>query len=397
MEHNIQNKERLFWLTGSYFKRREIIRDIKENISDYVLHVYGEEVSGSYIEEQIMENSLFSVNKIVILNSIPRFSNNTTSDNKKIIQMFSNAPSNCFIIMNGISSSERPSLYKLFSSMGKTIEAPLYLSRKEAITWVSDRFDQNNKKVNSSMFSYVVDSAGAEENGKGVDVDRLFLCLQKILMFAGKNSKISNDDIFSICQKHSNFFAWGNSGIQETDSLFGALDNKSFLDASLVIKRLVAKEGAMAAAQQIIPLLSWRYRLIFLAKEANHKKNITNVSDYIQNSFIKFQKEDIAFYVKYTPEKNKDGEDVPYYTQGAINGVVRGFYNKLPTMNLYNRENLYKIMRCIYEVASKIRTNKISDIEILVLLDHIILTITSFGSFSEEEYRLFRRLTDERA
>jgi len=382
---------KLFWLSGSYYKRKETIADIKSAIGSFQLHMYDEKFSGDYIESQILETGLFCDNKLVVLKDLPSYGGTTTTDNKKLIDLFGKIPDNVFVIIDGVPSTERPALYKAVKDLGKVLDFTLYLNRKEALNWMASRVREKGKLIDFSVVEYIVDAIGVEENSKGIDVDRLYVSLKKVLSFIGKRDEILMEDAIKSADKYDRFAMWGNSGSPEGKSLFEALDNKNLKQCYICVKNACEKDYVSSVAQKLFSVLLWRYRMLFFAKEASFGKNKADVAGYLQQSIVKFKKEDIGNFQRYTKEQNDKGEAVPTYSVGAINAATKGFYGKQPSISLYTREQLYRIMRCIGESFSKLRSNDITDPEIMSLFDSLFFTIIDVG-IVEEDLASYRKL-----
>lgn len=376
----------IFWLSGSYYKRKELLDEIKSVIGSFSLFIYDENTSAEYVESQMHSGDLFSENKLFILQGFPSFGGNSTSDNKKLVELLKNISGNCYVVFDGISPTVRPALYKEVKKIGKVVECPHFLKRKEAVNWIANRVRELEKDIDPKSIEYILDRVGADANKKGIDVDKLYVSLKKIIQFIGKKSKeIKPEDVLAVLDEDKSFFLWNVEGLSEGKSLFEALDNKDLKQCYICVKNASIKKDLAYVAQEIFSVLMWRYRMLFFAKEASFGKEKNNIVEYIQNSLFKFEKDGTGNFQNYKQEK-KDGVAVPVYSSGILGVAVKGFYGKSPLINYYSRENLYKILKCIGECFSKLRTEKISDQEIMLLFDSIFMTIIDIGLSSEELY-----------
>jgi len=143
-------KVNTFWLSGSYYMRRHRMADIKKAIGEYNLCVFRDTDGGGYVESKITEVDLFGQTKLVVLKGFPVFAKTSATNNKKTIKMLQNVPDHCYVVIDGISPTSKPSIYKAFQKFGKVINFPQYLDRRDAMEWVANRFTVRDKNIRNT-------------------------------------------------------------------------------------------------------------------------------------------------------------------------------------------------------------------------------------------------------
>lgn len=368
--------------------RKSIIRNIHDALGEYSLTVCEEDSSGQYIESQITECSLFSDTKLVILRSLPSFGATTTTDNKKLLELFKNIPEGCFIVIDGVPKSARPSLYKKVETFGKVVDFPQYLSRDKALQWTADRFTENLKEIGRKDLELIVDSIGEEDYRKsGIDVDKLYVCVKKICDYLGKTSKVTYEDILKSADKYNRFFVM---------TLFDAFDNRD-LKKCISIIEMAKKSGDLTdITTQTLFMFLWRFKMLWFVKEslAAGKREDEIIKDMQENVFklVKSPESEAGEASVYEIDKDASGKNKPEYNYNALKGAISGFYGHAPAAQKYSREEIFKILHCVNECLIRTRYD-INDLELTLLLDSLMLTAIP-SSLSQGDLDAMREIPD---
>jgi len=368
----------IFWLTGSYYMRRKIIESIQNSINNFSFSVYDETTNCDFLESQITETSLFEDKKIIILRGFPEFSKTSATNNKKIIDLFEKCPESCFIIIDNVSTAKK-TIYSVIQKLGKIYDFPQYLKRNDAINWLSNRFSEKNKQIESSDLQLIVESIGSDSNG--IDVDKLWICKEKICDYVGGHSKITRDDIIQSADKYNNFIIW---------SLFDAMDERDFNKCLSIVNSACQSDKIDNIVNQIFTVVLWRYRMLWFAKESLAKnKTSKNIIEDVQNNLNKLCRKGNNDQTYFELEI-KDGLIKPSYSYSVLNNAINGFYGKPSTTSRYKRNEIYRIIKCAEECLLIIRYGA-SDFEMLTLLDNLFMTLIP-NNITYEELDSYRRL-----
>jgi hypothetical protein len=353
----------LFWLSGSYYMRRHRMADIKKSIGEHILCIFRDTDDGGYVGSKITEVDLFGEKKLVILKGFPVFAKTSATNNKKIINMLQNVPENCFVVIDGISQTGKPTIYKAFQKFGKVINFPKYLDRRDAMEWVADRLDKKNKDIKQKDIAFIVDSIGSET--KGIDVDKLFVCVKKICDFLGDEEEITREDVIRVADKYNRFVVWG---------LFDAIDDKNFDQCVFILDSACRTDKLSSVAEHIFSLVLWRYRMLWFLKEGEALKMSNDTIKNDIKMIYKIAKSGSGLNSMLSIEVDDSGNKKQAYSSNAVKSALDGFYDKKPTINFYKRKDIFRIIKSAEESLMKIRYGA-SQAEIRLLLDIFLFCI----------------------
>jgi hypothetical protein len=149
--------------------------------------------------------------------------------------------------------------------------------------------------------------------------------------------------------------------------IFDAIDAKNFEQCEEQFAKFVENEGNMQrAVDKLYSMSIPRYRLLFFLKEGLAKKIPKDA----------LAREAMALQKSAKNEKTGEEERVPAYSEFAINGALYGAYGREPTVELYTRKSLARIMDCLLEGMSEVRTRG-NDPSVLILADVLFLAACS--------------------
>ncbi len=348
----------IFWLSGSYYARRQTVADIKSAVGEHEFFVYDENTTLEHVLNQTTGSPLFSSKKIVVLNGFPI--NEGKNKSKNLASLIYNISPNCYLIFNNISTTGLSKFYEEVKKIGKVIEFPQFLDRKKAANWLFARFRENGKKIEGEEVELILNGMVFVPK-KGVDIDRLYICVKKICDFCGKKEKIERSDITKSSDKYNNFIIW---------DLMDFIDKKD-LNACFRNILLASKtEGLKEISIQVLNVMGWRLKMLLLIKELQAKKNNdSQIMAYLQNNIHKLTKSD-----GYKLEKDENQKPKALYSAGIITGALKGFYEKEASIKHYTRRELYRGLACLSECISDSRNN-IDEVEIGLLVDVLLLTM----------------------
>lgn len=349
----MNNNAKICWLSGSFFNRKKILEKIKESIINPDIYVFDEH-SAEEISDQILGNTLFSNNRIVILKDIPNFSANSTKSNEKWINIFDNIPDDCIVVVNGVESKSKQKIYAHIQKIGKIFDFPQYLEYRDATSYCREEFEKLGKLVEDSDLEYIVNNIGLEY-GKGYDIDKIISETLKIVSYIGNRKKnIEHVDIEKCVTKNSNFIIWEMLDIIET---------KNYYKCQKILKNSCEVLGIREAINSIIPMLNRKFRLLLMIKEQlikgiNKKEIINNIK-----KIHKFKEENNIF----SPEKDKDEMEKFIFSDYEINKAIN-------TSDKYNRTEIFKSSEILKDCYLKLRYIYEEE-ELLILIDNFLLYI----------------------
>jgi len=178
----------------------------------------------------------------------------------------------------------------------------------------------------------LIDTCGYDQSVKGLGADQLRIFVNKIATYIGNRRKaVTMDDIVINAVNTEEFVQW---------RIFDAIDAKSFEQCEEQFAKFVENEGNMQrAVDKLYSMSIPRYRLLFFLKEGLAKKIPKDA----------LAREAMALQKSAKNEKTGEEERVPAYSEFAVNGALYGAYGREPTVELYTRKSLARIMDCLLE------------------------------------------------
>ncbi len=355
----------IFWLTGSYHMRKKSVADIKAAIGDFDLSVYGKENPIDNVLGNTSNTGLFTKNHLVILLDMPDATGKGKS--KKLKALFEDVGENCFLVFNGVPKTRYKKGYDYVKKHGKVIDFPLYLSRKDAIDWVVNRFREKQIDIGYNEVDYLLELSGHEYK-KGYNVDRLYMCIKNVSDYLGKKKSLLVTDIKCSISRFDQFVIW---------SFMDALDSKNYNRCIQIIQDSLKFRTVKNVVSEIMPVLFWRFKaLLYLKESIAKKKDYNTIKADIASNMHKFKKEGNGIRTIYKWEKDSDGQPIVAYSKAFVNSALDGFYQKSPMVDLYSRKDIYRAIRCIGDCLAQVK-KQLTDAELLLLLDNVLLTLLS--------------------
>lgn len=365
-----ETKAKICWISGSYYHAREIIEKIKSSLGNPPVEVYDDEMSAEYIEEQIFASGLFSSSRLIILKDIPAFKGSSTKSNDKWKDVFSNVPDDCTIVIDRVDLTKRV-LHKHVKEIGKVFEFPANIKKVDMGSYITKQLENKGKSISEEGLKLLVEKIG-EKGQEGTPVDLVHSTILQLCDFIGKKRKniVLEDILFAVPLNYGNVI-W---------DIFIALDKKDFVQCEKLFYRFCKSGSVEEATNQICNMILWRFRLLFLVKE--QKANKKSDDEIIQNilKLRKLEKEGSGFQSIFFA----GSEGKSYYTENAVNNMVKGFYSQKSPVENYTRTEIFKFVKIVHDNLLKLRT-AVSDIEHCMVMDNIFLSLCKISEPVEAE------------
>ena len=244
-------------LNGGYFQRQKTIQYLIEQFKGEVIR-FDDSYSGEYIINELssLDNGLFSEqnNKIFIINNLPELQKGVNT-NKKYSQVLEECSksNNILIILNNSSNSV---LDKFIKKIGKVIDFEESLDINSAYEYCFEFIKENKKKINEEDIKLILERIGVVKDK--INLDELHSSLMLILNF-NKEKNISKENILLSIPKNHNF---------DIFEFFNVLDSKNYSEIyKYYINGLLNNENNVNKFLcNNLPLLRWRFKLIYLYK-----------------------------------------------------------------------------------------------------------------------------------
>lgn len=356
---------RVCWLAGSYFRRRQALDYIKSQFGDCDIHVYEGNISGEYFETQALSSLLFDGKRIIILKELPKFDGSAATSTNKMKKVLSSIPDGCLVIIDGVETSKSSAIADLVKKIGRLHEYPKYLKNGDAISWVSEYAEKKGKQFEEGCEQLVVNAMG-EVYSHGVDIDKLYLCTQKLFDYLGSTKKVTQADVFAVLGNNRDFIIW---------KLFDSLDKRDFKGCMKHLNNAIALEKSPKdALPQILHMITWRYRLLMFLKESSRlgKKHEEILSDLKSLKKIKRQGSDI--YSEFEYDTDDKGKPKEVYGEKVAKNALSGLFGSTPAVDMYRMPEIYNILKSVSYCLFRMR-NSSNESEMMMLLNGLFMTI----------------------
>jgi len=363
-------------LQGNYLGRIEVIDAIKEQLDNYNLYTYYEELNAEIVEEEILGNALSDESKLIILNYLPKFSSckNQLSRWKNVFNKIANGT---IVILNDIipplashdvdkkkkyknevSRDTAKKLVKYTGTIGKIFKKyDEYLKYKEAKVLLIKELSLINLSLkNEDLFPFL--QIVGNVNGLGYNTDRLLLHIQKMSCFLGRRKNIERNDIVSIADGCAPFYVW---------DLINAIDNRDMVKAFRMINIAFEKfSSPQQAATNILNRMNERFFLLLYIKTCLRDGVVPDDIIDQASKIKKLQRNGSGLEVVYNISQNQSS-----YSKQMIRGMMDSVFGKPPIISKYSFKSLLLLIKNCKEGILSLRSGA-DKIESLQLLDKMI-------------------------
>jgi len=363
----------IFYVGGSFHFRKTAIKKILDGISEYDLFVCEskEEPLAKYASK-VHYCDLLSENterkKVIIFKQIPD-GKTAKKTNTEFIKMLDSVTQDCIVIIDNMSKRKK-TIFNHLKKVGVIWDFDRYLDTPEATKWILDRLEKYKKTISSKAVEYIIQSVGKEFKS-GVDVDRLYMFVLKLVSYMGRKKEIDDSEVYRVVDRFDG---------DVFEDISAALAAKNFTKCHILLYRIMSGNKTEKFFK-IVHLLRWKFRLLLLIKDQmHHGKTAQEVIKELQDNFHKFKKTGANLQSSYEVEIEK-GEPKPYYTSGALTYAAKGFWGNAPEVDNYSRKDLYKAVDCLHEILLCIRDRRADKNEIMNLMNHFFMTMCDLGDY----------------
>ena len=358
---------RVCWISGSHFERQNAISRLKNMLGNFVCVICESDETGEEFEIEVLGNTLFDDNKLIVLRFIPKFAKAKTKEaqQNRLIKITSRIPHGNILVFDGIEPTEYPHLYKHINSIGKVIEKRCYLNTTETARWIKDEVKLLGKIIDDTEVSLLLEGMSFESN-KGVNFDSLILLKAKLEAFLGKKKKIERADIIAISDTCHSYVIW---------DLLNAFDSKDYTRCMRLIG--ISCSLAKTSTEAIIDIFNfcaWRFKILLFAKESFARTQNQDVVVEKSQKMHKFSREGNQDQTNYKIKVGKSGELVPLFSIGMVKNLFKSYYGNSSTIDKYSIKDLVRIITCCEESLLMMRLDA-SESTAMLMIDNLYMTI----------------------
>lgn len=366
-----ENQVNVCWISGNYFERRAFIDKLKAYLDGqggYELSVYTDEETIEYCQNQILQSSCFSENRLFIFNDWPKTNKTKQTFYKNFIELCEKSPDDAIIVCNNL-KTESKKVINAFKKMGKFCEFDELVKSKQAPKWFVGECEQKGKSIELKDAEQVIKAIGEKQGKYSVEIDRMHSMAEKLCNYVGNRKNITSEDVLTVCTDEPEFIIW---------NMYDYIDAKDFCGCmNMLAQAQSVSKSVDGFVNQIVSSIIWRYRLILFLKEGIAQKwDTERISREISKLHkLKRKEKSSGFLLQYSVDKYENGNEKSLYSSQMVNNTISGRYKKPPVL-CYSRKEAFLILLAAEETQSKLRSG-VTDAEALVLLDALMMTACS--------------------
>jgi DNA polymerase III delta subunit len=355
-------------LSGNFYQRQRVLDKIKNSLGSYELSIFNNDYSYDYVEQSILENSMFPGHKLYIINEWPqsKMSRPTMITHfKKMLSSFAADPDfkEKVVVLNNLDFSG-DGLIKHVAQFGLTYAFEQTVTKYRASEWIRASLKEAEKNIEDYLSDIAVEAVTTTDK---VNLDKVFLLVNKLIDYTGTRKKITEDDVMQVCSQSDDFVIW---------NLFNKLDDKNASECISFINKLAANAKFEDLVEGILHGMYRKYKsLIFLSDCVRQKKNQKEMTEEI-SKLLKLVKKGLDSRITFDHKRDERGniEDTPIYSAKEIAVVLNGFYGKKASVSCYKTDELLNIIELIGLAQMRIREGCTSS-EYAIVLEMLCLSI----------------------
>ena len=364
MAENKENNVKIIWIHGSYFKRRKLLEKVYQRFSNSDKFICNSETPFDLLTSEIESCSCFNDHKVIIINELPKVDNK--SKKMQALQgILSSLSNGNFVVFNNIDIDSNKSLFDFVDKHGKCYLYESVFNNESASQWVVDYLKENKRNISIDSAEFLITNFGFDESIGDVSRDYVKLLCDTIILYSSKNESISNDEIITCLFESNKNVIW---------SLFDYFDKKQANESfEFIHKMIYDNDSAIKCAQSILPLLMWRYKMLFFLKETFHSVKDYSKTIDIASSVKKMSQSGSGFKMKMRSDVQKSNAEksVCLWSGYVLNKAIMGNKN---VVEMYTRKELYRIIMILNEISFILRQKPLNSY-VALYLDVLVMSV----------------------
>lgn len=365
-----KSKIKLAWLEGSFLRRQEMLRKIRDRFPDAEHIICRGDMTMEYFMSEVETVSCFGGQRVVFIHEMPII-DPPSAKNKNIAafkSMLSGLSDDTLVVFNNIDPSKFADIKKYVNDHGKVyFFDPI---TQNGYKFLIDLFDKQGYKISEENARMIATNYGWDNELEGVSVDVLEIIAKEIILFLGKNKEVKTEDILLTLFQHDEVIVW---------DLIDALDKKDFgLCQTIFVKASNLGGSASQAAMNLLPALMWRFNLLLFLKEAKQKfadndkiiKYALQMRKLAPSSTGEFSKMEVTL----CQSGENTGNPLPLWNHNVISRAISSFNENKSPLDIYSRKELFRIVQMISDIILTMRREN-SDSLAVLLVDVLFIAI----------------------
>lgn len=363
-----ENKNNTAWISGAYYLAKPALAKIREKFKGAEFFDCYENTLFSKLMTWLSSNSCFADNRLIVIHALPKM---TESEKDKFKLAIEKLNGNVWVVFFMIEPSDARAIYNTVKKFGKLFEFESTVENSSAPDWINKRARELGFELDQESVSAIAENAMLVKD-KDTALDPLELTLQRLTLYAPGKKSYSFEDVISTAAFYNNFVIW---------SLMSACDERNYEKCLNAFSKCVsANADSIKAINEILPMMAWKYRMLFCMKELLANGSSIEEAVLKASSIRKVGFESSGLKAVSKTNVIESGQDkdkpVPVWNQGFCSRAISGNYGRKPQIELYSRKDLYLIVKCIEDSLVLARTCT-SHGEASLIADVLFMTICS--------------------
>lgn len=364
---------KVVWLSGNLHERKLLLAKIREQFASADIRTLEGDYTVAYLEQIIRQDSVFSEQRVIIIKDVPTLTSTRQTMVNQLKKLLDDVPDECLIVFDGIPADSEKAISGHVAKIGKMFDYPDKLEPNQAAGWLQGIFNDLGKEIKAEDAQLLIDTSGYDKNVGGIGVDLLRLLATKVALYLGRRRNVETADVQANIFPSEDIVIW---------TILDALDSKDLAACYNAFAKLVDKEdqSVIKAINILWNIALPRYRLLMFLKEgiASGKSKQDVAKEAI--ALRKLAQEGKDWGMKMTPEIAESGSNAGQpkgmFNEFAVNAALNGgFGGKRPTLDIYSRKEIVRIVNCLEGGFGELRARSQSESAMQMMADVLFLAV----------------------
>jgi len=355
---------KVFWMSGGMHDRKLTLDKIKSQFPSAEVVIVEGAFTVAYLEHVVRQESCFVDERIVLVKNMPYPSTTRPTMLNHLKKLIDTIPDTCVLVFDGIFDEKAISAH--VGKVGKLFITDEKITINNGVAWIQSVLDEYGKSIGDNEAILLMETCGYDKVLGGIGVDIMRIACEKLSFYLGRRKSITADDVLNASVPSQDFVIWRT---------FDAMDARDICACHNAYTRLCDQEQSVIGATTVLFAISLpRYRMMLFLKE-NLATGITKQEAVQQAlSIPKLTSQGKDWEMTTIVDMGETGQKMAF-SEFAVNAAVFGNYGRKPSLELYSRRDIVRIINALYIGSSEIRARGNSDVAAKILVDSLFLAV----------------------
>jgi DNA polymerase III delta subunit len=352
------------WISGGMHERKLTLDKIKGQFPLAEVVIIDGDYTVAFLEHACRQGDCFSEERFIVVKSMPYPKGTRPTMINHLKKLLETLPAHVFVCFDGIPANDEKALSGHVSKIGKLFATDEKLSLEHGGDWVVSVMHELGKEIGHAEAQLLMETCGHDKGVGGIGVDVMRIACEKLVLYLGRRKNVTNDDILQTAVPSEDFVIW---------RIFDAMDSRNICECHNSFVRLCDNDGSVIGAANTLFAISLpRYRMMLFLKEsmAAGKSKSEVLKDALSVPKLSVQGKDWSMILASDPEGAK-----PAFSEFAINAAMNGSYGRKPSLELYSRRDIVRIVNALYVGSAELRARSGSEAATKLLVDSLFLAV----------------------